>query len=89
MFGKKRYFFQYFLLTRRTKFGTLYSMKPSKDPDLTLTVRFYRTENGTEPVREWLKSLPVEHKKAIGGDIKTVQYGWPAGMPVVRKLSTG
>jgi DNA-binding Xre family transcriptional regulator len=28
-------------------------------------------------------------KRAIGGDIKTVQYGWPLGMPVVRKMDHG
>ena len=26
------------------------------------------------------------HKKAIGEDIKTVQFGWPLGMPLVEKL---
>ncbi|NOX90934.1 MAG: type II toxin-antitoxin system RelE/ParE family toxin [Gammaproteobacteria bacterium] len=25
----------------------------------------------------------------IGSDIKTVQYGWPLGIPVVRKLEQG
>ena len=33
--------------------------------------------------------MPLEHKKAIGEDIKTVQFGWPIGMPVVRKIGTG
>ena len=28
-------------------------------------------------------------QEAIGGDIKTVQYGWPLGMPVVRKMEPG
>ena len=28
-------------------------------------------------------------RKAIGADIKTVQFGWPIGMPVVRKLESG
>ena len=28
-------------------------------------------------------------KRTIGSDIKTVQYGWPIGMLVVRKLDTG
>ena len=46
-------------------------------PDIILTVRFYRTESGTEPVREWLKSLPQDYRKTIGEDIKTVQFGWP------------
>lgn len=52
----------------------------------TLDVRFFRTDTGREPVREWLLDLPREHKKAIGTEIKTVQFGWPIGMPVVRKL---
>ena len=64
-------------------------MIPSDAPDFILTVRFYRTDSGTEPVREWLKSLPQEYRKTIGEDIKTVQFGWPIGMPVVRKLDTG
>jgi phage-related protein len=55
--------------------------------NMKLTVRFYRSDTGTEPVRRWLKSLSVEQKKAIGEDIKTVQFGWPLGMPLVEKLS--
>jgi phage-related protein len=54
-----------------------------------LEVRFYRTEHGAEPVREWLQSLDRPAKKVIGGDIKTVQYGWPLGMPLVRSLGSG
>ncbi|HEB93333.1 MAG TPA: type II toxin-antitoxin system RelE/ParE family toxin [Gammaproteobacteria bacterium] len=49
-------------------------------------VVFYRTDSGSEPVRDWLKGLAKAEKRIIGGDIKTVQYGWPLGMPVVRKL---
>ena len=48
-----------------------------------LTVRFFLTEAGTESVRVWLKGLSVEDCKAIGADIRTVQYGWPIGMPLV------
>lgn len=51
-----------------------------------LDVFFYRTNNGTEPVRDWLKSLNVDERRVIGTDIKTVQYGWPIGMPLVRHL---
>lgn len=51
-----------------------------------LHVNFYKSDSGTEPVREWLKSLQKEEKKTIGEDIKTVQFGWPLGMPLVRKL---
>lgn len=48
-----------------------------------LTVRFYREISGSEPVREWLKSLSRDEKREIGTDIKTVQFGWPMGMPTV------
>lgn len=48
-----------------------------------LTVRFFRESTGTEPVRDWLKALAREEKREIGADIKTVQFGWPIGMPVV------
>ncbi|QVK31887.1 type II toxin-antitoxin system RelE/ParE family toxin [Pseudomonas syringae] len=52
----------------------------------TLTVKFFRTDTGNEPVREWLIDLPRDDRKAVGTDIKTVQFGWPIGMPVVRKM---
>ena len=48
-----------------------------------LTVRFFREASGAEPVRAWLKALPDAEKREIGADIKTVQFGWPIGMPVV------
>jgi phage-related protein len=51
-----------------------------------ISARFYQTKTGNEPVREWLKDMPAEHRKAIGEDIKTCEIGWPIGMPVCRKL---
>lgn len=51
-----------------------------------LKAYFYQSSVGNEPVREWLKSLPREDKKVIGEDVKTVQFGWPLGMPLVRNL---
>jgi phage-related protein len=54
--------------------------------DLRLRVVFFQTDAGTEPVRRWLLSLSSSHKKAIGEDIKTVQFGWPLGMPLVEKI---
>ncbi|MDF1537241.1 MAG: type II toxin-antitoxin system RelE/ParE family toxin, partial [bacterium] len=30
-----------------------------------------------------------EDRKLIGADIKTVQWGWPLGMPLVRRLGDG
>lgn len=50
---------------------------------------FYRTEAGGEPVRDWLKGLSPENRKRIGEDIKTVEFGWPIGMPVCRSLGDG
>ena len=50
---------------------------------------FYRTQAGNEPVREWLKSLKREDRKTIGADIKTAQFGWPLGMPLIRKVEPG
>ena len=50
---------------------------------------FFRTRIGNEPVREWLKGLTKEQRKAIGEDIAYVQFkciqqdvvggksGWP------------
>jgi phage-related protein len=54
-----------------------------------LTVAFFKIDGGKEPVREWLKSLKREERKTIGEDIKTVQFGWPLGMPLIRKLEPG
>jgi phage-related protein len=51
-----------------------------------LDVHFFRTDAGAEPVREWLKGLSAIDRKTIGEDIKTVQFGWPLGMPLVDHL---
>lgn len=53
-----------------------------------LTVRFFKTQGGNEPVRDWLLDLPGADRKTVGQDMKTVQLGWPLGMPLVRKLAT-
>ncbi len=58
----------------------------SVSEEIRLRVVFFRTNRGSEPVREWLKSLSPADKRTIGEDIKTVQFGWPIGMPVVRKI---
>jgi phage-related protein len=50
---------------------------------------FFRTEAGGEPVRAWLRGLTAEDRKRIGEDIKTVEFGWPVGMPVCRSLGDG
>ena len=59
------------------------------DPAKRVGVVFYRTPSGSEPVREWLKSLAADDRMTIGADIKTIEYGWPIGMPVCRSLGKG
>lgn len=51
--------------------------------------RFYATPQGNEPVREWLKGLEPGARRAIGFDLKQVEYGWPVGMPLCRSLGRG
>ena len=56
---------------------------------MPLKVNFFRQESGREPVRDWLKSMSAEDRKLVGEDIKTVQWGWPMRMPLVRSLGEG
>jgi phage-related protein len=50
---------------------------------------FYRTRAGNEPVREWLKALPEDDRRAIGRNLQRLQYRWPVGMPLARPLTNG
>lgn len=60
------------------------------DKDKTIEVVFFQTPAGNEPVRDWLKdSVNEEERRIIGTDIKTVEYGWPIGMPVCRPMGSG
>lgn len=54
-----------------------------------LRVVFFKTDAGTEPVRDWLTAMPKEDRKVIGADILTVQYVWPVGKPLVDNLGEG
>src|SRR5262245_13763227 len=54
-----------------------------------LSVFFYRTAAGAEPVRAWLKGLEPADRKAIGIDLLRVQEAWPIGMPICRSLGKG
>jgi phage-related protein len=54
-----------------------------------IEVSFYETSAGQMPVREWLLSLPREDRRQVGEDIKTVEFGWPIGMPVCKGLGRG
>lgn len=63
--------------------------EPAK-PRKIANAEFYQTDAGGEPVREFLrKELAPEERKTVGKDIRTVEYGWPIGMPVCKDLGNG
>ncbi|MFA5845214.1 MAG: type II toxin-antitoxin system RelE/ParE family toxin [Coriobacteriia bacterium] len=64
-------------------------MSEPGDKQPILSVRFYSASPSSEPVRDWLLQLTRDDRRAVGSDIKTAQYGWPLGMPLIRKLEPG
>jgi phage-related protein len=54
-----------------------------------IPAQFYRTPQGGEPLREWLKGLDPAARRTIGFDLKDVEFGWPVGMPLCRALGRG
>jgi phage-related protein len=54
-----------------------------------LPATFWRSASGVEPVREWLQSLEKGDRYEIGTAIKTVEFGWPIGMPTCRAMGGG
>jgi phage-related protein len=55
-----------------------------------IPVVFYKEDGSeNEPVRKWLYSMDKECRKIIGKNMRTVQLGWPLGMPLVRNLGDG
>lgn len=60
------------------------------NPTKRVPAFFFRTQRGNEPVRDWLRQhLTADERKAVGEDIKTVEYGWPIGMPTCRPRGDG
>lgn len=51
-----------------------------------IEVEFFQSNSGREYVKEWLRNQTKEDRKTIGKDIRTLQYGWPIGMPLVEKI---
>lgn len=51
-----------------------------------LTVNFFKLDSENEPVRDWLKDMGKKDRKLIGEDIMLVQFRWPLGLPLVRKI---
>ena len=58
-------------------------------PAQKIPLVFFRTQTGSEPVREWLKGLPEAERHAIGKDLLRAQWRWPVGMPLCRPLGSG
>lgn len=57
-----------------------------------IEIRFYATDVGNEPVRDWLKELERADRKSVGDDFQTVQLGWQHGLigePLVKSLGSG
>jgi phage-related protein len=51
-----------------------------------MPIAFWKSGVYREPVREFLQSLSKDERKSMGDDIRRLQFGWPVGMPLVRKL---
>lgn len=49
----------------------------------------YRSAQGSEPVREFLRGLSREDRRVVGNDIATIEYGWPVGKPTCAPLGAG
>lgn len=62
---------------------------PDTGPEKRVPAIFYCTDTGGEPLRDWLRSLGGDDRRRIGEDIKTVEFGWPLGMPLTRPLGEG
>jgi phage-related protein len=60
-----------------------YALRPKK-----ITVRFFRTSNGREPVRDWLKERDKAEREMIGERLKKIEFTWPVGYPLVTKLDS-
>ncbi len=58
-----------------------------RSPKITLV--FFRSASGNEPVRDWLLDLPEANRAAVGQDLTRVQWRWPVGMPLVRPMGGG
>jgi phage-related protein len=59
------------------------------DRSQKIELLFFSTLSGNEPVREWLRALPVAERQSIGRDLMRAQWRWPVGMPFCRPLGDG
>lgn len=49
-------------------------------------VTFYKTAAGNEVVLDFIRQQPRPDRRVIGEDLKTVEVGYPIGMPLCKHL---
>jgi phage-related protein len=54
-----------------------------------LSVTFYKSAVGNDPVVEWFRDLSKADRKRVGLDLLRVQENWPIGMPVCKSFGKG
>jgi phage-related protein len=54
-----------------------------------ISVLFYATPSKRQVVKEWILSFDKSDRRILGEDLKTVQIGYPMGMPFCRPLGQG
>jgi phage-related protein len=59
------------------------------DVEKRVPLVFFRTDTGSEPVREWLLALAKADRRIVGAGLKDLEFGWPIGMPLCRALGGG
>jgi phage-related protein len=62
---------------------------PDKPVRQKISLVFFRTDAGSEPVRDWLKGLDEDERHEIGRDLLRAQWRWPVGMPLCRPMGKG
>lgn len=53
------------------------------------TVLFYRTLSDRPIIKEWLRAFDKPDRAILGEDLKTIQIGFPMGLPLCRSLGGG
>jgi phage-related protein len=52
-------------------------------------VLFYETASGNQVILDFIRELSAEERKIVGENLKTVQIGFPMGLPLCRPLGDG
>lgn len=52
-----------------------------------INFRFWESDSGSKPVRDWLLKLDVGDRKTVGECLQKIEFGWPIGMPVCKPIT--